>query len=194
MTATRTPTTPPAPQPDRPHGIDRRTALTSASVLAAGSALLAACGSGESQAGAGASTGSSTSSSASPSATASASTSVPTTPATSETSSEPAATATSAGGTPIVQLADVPVGGAVSAKLDGKNIIVAQPSAGTVVGFDSTCTHRGCQVMPAGEQLNCACHNSDFALATGEPLSGPAPTALAKVSVKVEGGAVVAGA
>ena len=191
MTATRTPSTTPAPEPGRSRGIDRRTALTSAGVLAAGSALLAACGS-ESEAGAGASTGASTTTSASPSA--SPTTTAPTTPATSQTSSEPAATATSAGGTPIVQLADVPVGGAVSAKLNGKNIIIAQPSAGTVVGFDATCTHLGCQVKPAGEQLNCACHNSDFAVATGEPLSGPAPTALAKVSVKVEGGAVVAGA
>lgn len=182
MTATVPPTSTPTPDPAR--GVDRRTALTTAGVVAAGSALLAACGGGSSQAGS-AATGSTPSASASE---------LPTTPATSETPSEPAATATAGGGAPIVQLADVPVGGAVAAKLDAKAIIVAQPTAGTVVAFDAACTHAGCPVKPAGALLNCPCHRSVFDAFTGEPQSGPARTALAKVAVKVEGGAVVAGA
>ena len=182
MTAT-TPTTsnPTLDEATTPaRAVNRRTALTTGGVLAAGTALLAACGGGETDAGAAPS--SSTTSE------------LPTIPATSETPSEPAATATAGGGAPIVQLADVPVGGSVAATLDDKAIIVSQPTAGTVVAFDAACTHKGCPVKPAGAQLNCPCHNSNFDVATGEPLSGPAQTALAKVAVKVEGGAVVAGA
>ncbi|HEX8496624.1 MAG TPA: Rieske (2Fe-2S) protein [Actinomycetales bacterium] len=186
MTATTPTTSSPAPDeattPAR--GVNRRTALTTGGVLAAGTALLAACGGSEGggETDAGAAPRSSTTSD------------LPTTPATSETPSEPADTATAGGGAPIVQLADVPVGGSVAATLDDKAIIVSQPTAGTVVAFDAACTHKGCPVKPAGAQLNCPCHNSNFDVATGEPLSGPAQTALAKVAVKVEGGAVVAGA
>jgi cytochrome b6-f complex iron-sulfur subunit len=97
-----------------------------------------------------------------------------------------------ASGTPIVALDKVPVGSAVSAKSpDGRPIIVAQPKAGTAVAFSAICTHMGCTVAPSGDKLNCPCHGSVYQAATGAVVQGPAPRALAKVSVKVVNGDVV---
>jgi Rieske Fe-S protein len=107
-----------------------------------------------------------------------------------------AATGTSTGGAPagaaLIALADVPVGGAASAKdADGKPLIVAQPQAGTAVAFSAICTHQGCTVAPAGTQIKCPCHGSVFALADGARVSGPAQRPLAKVAVTVVDGQVV---
>lgn len=108
-------------------------------------------------------------------------------PASESPSAEPAAPALS-----LVALADVPVGGAVAAQdATGKQIIVAQPTKGTVVAFSAICTHNGCAVAPAGAKLNCPCHGSVYDAATGKVLRGPAPRALAAVKVKVQGAQVV---
>ncbi len=94
----------------------------------------------------------------------------------------------------LVAVADVPVGGAVGAKdAAGKPIIVAQPTAGTFVAFTATCTHKGCTVAPAGKELKCPCHGSVYDAFTGKNLSGPAPSPLAAVPVKVSGTEVVSG-
>ena len=96
---------------------------------------------------------------------------------------------------PLVALADVPVGGAVSAKSpDGKPVIIAQPTKGSVVGFSAICTHMGCTVAPAGKQLDCPCHGSVYDAATGKNLSGPAPRPLAPFPVHLDGGQVLPGA
>lgn len=111
-------------------------------------------------------------------------------PATTDTSTPDSGTTSPAGPT-LIALADVPVGGAASAKgVDGKPIIVAQPEAGTVVAFSAICTHNGCTVAPAGSQLRCPCHQSTFAIADGARVSGPAPAPLAKVAVTVVDGQV----
>jgi Rieske Fe-S protein len=101
--------------------------------------------------------------------------------------------ATGAGG-PIVKLADVPVGGSAAGKAaDGKPILLAQPTAGTVVAFTAICTHQGCTVAPAGTELHCPCHGSVFDAFTGAVKKGPAPSPLAAVPVHVAAGEVVAG-
>ena len=98
------------------------------------------------------------------------------------------------GGGSLAAVADVPVGGAVSAQDAGGNpVIVAQPSKGKVVAFSAICTHMGCTVAPAGNQLVCPCHGSTYDLATGDNTSGPAPSPLPKIPVKVKGGKVVEG-
>ncbi|MDP9239674.1 MAG: Rieske (2Fe-2S) protein [Actinomycetota bacterium] len=96
--------------------------------------------------------------------------------------------------TPLAKVADIPVGGAVAAKgANGAALIVAQPTAGTVVAFSAKCTHMGCTVAPAGKKLNCPCHGSVYEAATGKVLQGPAPRPLAKVDVHVVGGEVLPG-
>ena len=100
--------------------------------------------------------------------------------------------ATGPGG--LVALADVPVGSAVGVEdADGKPVIVAQPSQGDVVAFTAVCTHKGCTVKPEGKELKCPCHGSVYDAFTGKNLSGPAPSPLAAIAVKVEGDQVVEG-
>jgi cytochrome b6-f complex iron-sulfur subunit len=95
---------------------------------------------------------------------------------------------------PLAAVSDIPVGGAVVAKdASGAPIIVAQPSAGKVVAFSAICTHMGCQVAPAGKQLNCPCHGSQYDAATGSVLRGPATKPLPGVPVHVANGQVVSG-
>jgi cytochrome b6-f complex iron-sulfur subunit len=95
---------------------------------------------------------------------------------------------------PLAKLADVPVGGSASATAngpDGKAAVVAQPTAGQVVAFSAICTHMGCTVAPAGKEYICPCHGSVYDAFTGQVKSGPAPTALAAIPVKVDAGVIV---
>lgn len=101
-------------------------------------------------------------------------------------------TAPGGGGGGLVALADVPVGGAVSAtNAAGEPVIIAQPEAGTVVGFSAICTHMGCTVAPDGAELKCPCHGSVYEAATGTNIDGPAPRPLDAFNVKVDGDQVV---
>jgi cytochrome b6-f complex iron-sulfur subunit len=100
--------------------------------------------------------------------------------------------ASASGSQVLAKVSDVPVGGAVPATgADGKPVIVSQPAAGKVVAFSAICTHKGCTVAPAGKILQCPCHGSTYDLATGKNTGGPAPSPLARIPVKVEGGKVV---
>jgi Rieske Fe-S protein len=97
-------------------------------------------------------------------------------------------------GTTLVALDKIQVGGAVSAKsADGKPLIVARPTAQTAVCFSAICTHMGCTVAPAGNELHCPCHGSVYQATTGKNVSGPAPRPLDKVEVHVANGQVVSG-
>jgi Rieske Fe-S protein len=99
-----------------------------------------------------------------------------------------------AAGTPLVALADVPVGQAKAAKApDGSDVIVARPSESAAAAFSAICTHQGCTVAPKGADLVCPCHGSVFNALTGEVKHGPANKPLPPVPVKVENGKVVTG-
>ncbi|MEO6201504.1 MAG: Rieske (2Fe-2S) protein [Cryobacterium sp.] len=100
---------------------------------------------------------------------------------------------TGTGGTEIAKLADVPVGGSISAVLDGKPILVAQPTAGTVVAFSAICTHKGCVVKPDAKEFACPCHGSRYDSSNGEVITGPAPKPLPAVKVTVAGDSITAG-
>ncbi|PPK90895.1 nitrite reductase/ring-hydroxylating ferredoxin subunit [Kineococcus xinjiangensis] len=171
--------------------LSRRCALTAGGVLA-----LAACGGGES-----APTGT-----GSPSATSGGSEPAPDSGSTAEPEPEPEAEGSGEGAEPepgaaapdgegLVRLSEVPVGSAVPAQAaDGRGIVIAQPRPGVVVAYDAECTHKGCSVLVVEDEFVCPCHDSRFAVATGEVLAGPAPTPLVRVPVRVEGGVVVEGA
>ncbi|NUS00292.1 MAG: Rieske (2Fe-2S) protein [Kribbellaceae bacterium] len=156
---------------------DRRTVLRCAAMVAlagAGAPLLAACG-GSDNAGSG--SGGSGGTGTSPSATGSSSA-----PATS--SSAPA------GGKVLGPVSDVPVGGG-KVFTDAK-VVVTQPTAGTYKGFSAVCTHQGNPIGSVeGGQIVCPFHNSHFSITDGSVVSGPAPTALPAVNVKVQGGNIV---
>jgi cytochrome b6-f complex iron-sulfur subunit len=93
----------------------------------------------------------------------------------------------------IVKLAAIPVGGSVSGRgPNGEKLLLAQPTAGTVVAFSAICTHQGCTVEPDGKKLACPCHGSVYDAFTGKNISGPAPSPLHPFAVKVSGTDVVA--
>jgi Rieske Fe-S protein len=94
----------------------------------------------------------------------------------------------------IVRLADVPVGSSYEVSVDGRRVIVSQPTAGSVVAFDATCTHQGCTVRATeGGPLTCPCHGSEFDPGTGAVVHGPAQRPLAAYAVSVSGTDVVRG-
>ncbi len=108
---------------------------------------------------------------------------------------DPQTSAESAGaagaGTVVVALADVPVGGAVAAKVGGQDVLVTQPAEGEVHAFGAVCTHEGCTVTPGDGELLCPCHQSRYALTDAAVLGGPAPEPLPAIEVEVSGTDVV---
>ncbi len=90
---------------------------------------------------------------------------------------------------PLVAVADVPVGGGVV--ISEADVVVTQPEAGTVVGFSSVCTHQGCPVAEVVDgAIVCNCHGSQFSIADGSVLQGPATAPLPGEQVTVRGGSV----
>jgi Rieske Fe-S protein len=93
----------------------------------------------------------------------------------------------------IARLADIPVGGSISATLDQKPVLLSQPKAGEVVAFSAICTHLGCPVAPGKGEFDCPCHGSRFNATTGAVLGGRAPRPLEKITVTIDGDRVLAG-
>lgn len=86
----------------------------------------------------------------------------------------------------------VPVGGGVV--LTDQKVVVTQPTAGTFEAFTAVCTHQGLTVTSVADgRIQCAHHGSSYSISTGDVEGGPAPSALAKVAIKVSGKQVLAG-
>jgi len=94
-----------------------------------------------------------------------------------------AASSAAAGGTPT---SEIPVGGGKI--FADTETVVTQPTAGTFKAFDAVCPHQGCTVSSVeGGQIICPCHQSHFDAATGDRVSGPAPTGLTAKNITVTG-------
>lgn len=100
------------------------------------------------------------------------------------TSEAHAAEARPAAGPVLATTTQVPVGGALV--VPAEQVVVTQPSAGEFHCFSSVCTHAGCPVR-AGATLVCPCHGSQFALADGSVLRGPAAAPLPERRITVRG-------
>ena len=98
----------------------------------------------------------------------------------------------SGGGTPLAELADVPVGsGAIVDGPSGK-VLIVRPSENEVKGLDPACPHAGVIVSrPVGGTITCPGHGSVFDAATGDRKKGPATTGLTPIPVKISGDSVV---
>jgi Rieske Fe-S protein len=103
-----------------------------------------------------------------------------------------AATGGAPAASPLTSTSDVPEGGGTI--IDGKNIVITQPQAGSFKAFTAVCTHQGCIVSTvSGGTINCPCHGSKFSIKDGSVVNGPAPSPLAPIAIKVEGTSIVAG-
>ena len=153
----------------------RRSFVCAALLGAVGAGTLAACGSDAppSTGGAGATTAPAT------------------TAAGSAPASSPAAGASSVAESALAALSDGPVGGAITGEGTEGPVIIAQPTAGTVVGFNARCPHQGTPVRPSGDLLQCPNHGSTFEVATGKVLKGPAVSDLAPFAVKIDGDTII---
>jgi Rieske Fe-S protein len=96
-----------------------------------------------------------------------------------------------AAATAIAKLADIAVGSSISAKSGGRPLLVARPTATTVVAFSAICTHQGCTVEAAGKTFACPCHGSKYDAFTGAVINGPAPAPLHPFAVAIKGDEVV---
>jgi Rieske Fe-S protein len=89
----------------------------------------------------------------------------------------------------------VPVGTAVVVALpdSGGTVVLAQPTAGSYVGFSAVCTHQGGIVAAdSGTVVRCPLHGSEFdAAKAGDPVHGPATRPLDSVTVTVQGDQLV---
>ena len=122
------------------------------------------------------------------------------TPATSGTATSAGGSAPATGGS--AATGSAPAAGALAATsqvpdgggkiIDGKNIVITQPQAGSFKAFTAVCTHQGCIVNSvSGGTINCPCHGSKFSIANGSVVNGPAPSPLAPVNIEVQGTSIV---
>ena len=92
----------------------------------------------------------------------------------------------------LASTSDIPPGGGKI--IDGKNIVITQPQAGSFKAFTAVCTHQGCTVSSvSGGTINCPCHGSKFSVKDGSVVNGPATSPLAPIAIKVEGTSIVQG-
>ena len=112
-------------------------------------------------------------------------------PAPAPAPAQPGGAGAGAGGAKLAATADVPVGGGVI--LTDAQLVITQHKAGTFKAFSAICTHQGCTVSSVENgTINCPCHGSQFAIADGSVVAGPAPKPLPAQSIKVSGGSITA--
>lgn len=96
-------------------------------------------------------------------------------------SGEPGSGGESAGPLTVAK-SDVPEGSGV---IDG-DYVVTQPEAGDFKAFSSVCTHQGCPVSQISDgKILCNCHGSEFSIADGSVMNGPAEQPLTAATVEV---------
>jgi Rieske Fe-S protein len=91
----------------------------------------------------------------------------------------------------VATLSDIPVGGAFTFSYPGPDdgCILLRPDAGTLLAYSQKCTHLSCAVVPdpARNCLHCPCHEGNFDIPTGRPISGPPRRPLPRIHVELRG-------
>ncbi len=93
-------------------------------------------------------------------------------------------------GAPLATTAEVPVGGGIV--LPDAQLVITQPTEGTFLGFNTTCTHTGTAVNQVdGTEIVCPNHGSRFSIEDGSAVQGPASAPLASIDLAVDGDSIV---
>jgi len=88
----------------------------------------------------------------------------------------------------VAKTSDIPVGSGKKFDVEGVPILITQPRAGEFRGFSAVCTHAGFVMSNvSNSEIKCNNHGAIYSADDGSVLSGPAPVALGKVTVTVEG-------
>lgn len=184
----------------RLEAVDRRTLIAGTSAVAGGLAAALAIGGAVAEGGKLLSSGSSSGGRTltPPATTTTAPSTTTTAPHTTTTASAappttaPSTTTTAAPtGTLLGNARQVPVNQAASFTIpsSGDPGIVVHPKQGPFVAYDAVCPHLGCTVgySPSMQLIVCPCHGSEFEVATGAVIAGPAPHGLTKLDLVEEG-------
>jgi len=93
-------------------------------------------------------------------------------------------------GTVLGAASDIPVGG--GAVYTAAKVVVTQPASGQYKAFSAVCTHVGCIVNKVADgTIGCPCHGSEFTIANGAVVTGPAPAPLPARQITIIGGQVI---
>ena len=93
-------------------------------------------------------------------------------------------------GTVLGAASEIPVGGGTV--YTAAKVVVTQPASGQYKAFSAVCTHVGCIVNTvANGTIGCPCHGSEFRIASGAVVTGPAPAPLPARQIKIVGGQVI---
>ncbi len=89
----------------------------------------------------------------------------------------------------VAKAGDIPVDSGKLVEVGGKQIALFYVG-GKYYALDNTCTHRGGPLSEGfieADRVSCPFHGAQFSLETGEVLSPPAPTGVARYEVRQQG-------
>jgi Rieske Fe-S protein len=88
-------------------------------------------------------------------------------------------------------LSQVPVGGAMTFAYPAEHdtCILLRTGERELLAYSQKCTHLSCAVVPdqKNDCLHCPCHEGNFEIATGRPISGPPRRPLPKILLELRG-------
>lgn len=68
--------------------------------------------------------------------------------------------------------------------------LIVRGAGEEITAYSGYCTHNGCALSMAGDELDCPCHGSRFDASSAEVLEGPAESPLPALTVTVRDGAL----
>jgi nitrite reductase/ring-hydroxylating ferredoxin subunit len=92
----------------------------------------------------------------------------------------------------VCKTTDIPVGSGKKFDVSGTPILITHPSQDVFRGFSAVCTHAGFVMSTvANSEIKCDNHGAVYNADDGSVIKGPAQRALGKISVEVQGDAVL---
>jgi Rieske Fe-S protein len=89
----------------------------------------------------------------------------------------------------LASTSQIPVGSGMI--FTARKVVVTQPTAGDYKAFSAVCTHMGCLVNQISDgTIDCPCHGSEYSIATGAVVRGPAPLPLPAKTIKITGDSI----